>query len=136
MTFSRLDTSVLLQRPGSRTCRKVRPQCAMDKTKLAARSGLRLSRSKTIREKVHESPFHACTRPSRSTRDPVFRLGWREPCHCTRTPSQLESESLEVQLGVDGGTVTLMTTADGGFTLDGEAFRRVVAREPIEIVPD
>ena len=37
-------------------------------------------------------------------------------------PPQLESESVEVRLGDDGGTVTLLTTADGGFTLDGEAF--------------
>ena len=37
-------------------------------------------------------------------------------------PPQLESETVEVKLGDLGGTVTLMTTAEGGFTLDGEAF--------------
>jgi len=37
-------------------------------------------------------------------------------------PPRFESESVEVRLGDAGGTVTLMTTADGGFTLDGEAF--------------
>ena len=37
-------------------------------------------------------------------------------------PPQLGSESVEVRLGDDGGAVTLMTAADGGFTLDGEAF--------------
>ena len=37
-------------------------------------------------------------------------------------PPQLEPETVEVQLGDHGGTVTLMTTAEGGFTLDGEAF--------------
>ena len=37
-------------------------------------------------------------------------------------PPQLDPETVEVQLGNHGGTVTLMTTAEGGFTLDGEAF--------------
>ena len=44
------------------------------------------------------------------------------PPHKKLPPPQLESESVEVQLGDIGGTVTLMTTADGGFTLDGETF--------------
>jgi len=43
------------------------------------------------------------------------------PLH-SNPPPQFESESVEVRLGDDGGTVTLTTTADGGFTLDGEAF--------------
>ena len=37
-------------------------------------------------------------------------------------PPPPESEAVEVRLGDNGGTVTLMTTAEGGFTLDGEAF--------------
>ena len=44
------------------------------------------------------------------------------PLHSKIPPPQFESESVEVKLGDGGGTVTLMTTADGGFTLDGEAF--------------
>ena len=37
-------------------------------------------------------------------------------------PPQFESDAVEVQLGDNGGTVTLITTADGGFTLNGEVF--------------
>ena len=44
------------------------------------------------------------------------------PLHSIIPPPQFEPESVEVKLGDGGGTVTLMTTADGGFTLDGEAF--------------
>ena len=42
--------------------------------------------------------------------------------HSKIPPPQSESESVKVRLGDAGGTVTLITTADGGFTLDGEAF--------------
>ena len=53
-----------------------------------------------------------------------FGLAGGSPVTAQQTPPplQLESESVKVQLGDDGGTVTLMTTAEGGFTLDGEAF--------------
>ena len=44
------------------------------------------------------------------------------PRHRKIPPPPTESEAVEVRLGDNGGTVTLMTTADGGFTLDGEAF--------------
>ena len=44
------------------------------------------------------------------------------PLHSKIPPPQFESESVEVRLGDDGGSVTLMTAADDGFTLDGEAF--------------
>ena len=37
-------------------------------------------------------------------------------------PSQSHTEPVEVALGENGGTVTLMTTEAGGYTLDGEAF--------------
>ena len=96
----------------------------MEETKPATGSGPCRSRGKPIREKVHESQFHEDSRTSRSTRHPVVRSGWRRPRRRTTKspPPQFESESVEVRLGDDGGTVTLMTTADGGFTLDGEAF--------------
>ena len=53
-----------------------------------------------------------------------FGLAGGSPATAQETPPppQFESESVEVQLGDAGGSVTLMTTADGGFTLDGEAF--------------
>ena len=38
------------------------------------------------------------------------------------TPLSFEPEAVEVSLGDTDETVTLMTTEDGGFTLDGEAF--------------
>ena len=44
------------------------------------------------------------------------------PPHSKIPPPQSESRSVEVELGSNGGTVTLITTTDGGFTLDGEAF--------------
>ena len=96
-------------------------------------SGPRRSHGKPIREKVHESQFDEDPRTSRSTRHPVVRLGWREPCHRTKNspPPQLESESVEVTLGDHGGTVTLITTADSGFTLDGEPFAGG-AENPVE----
>ena len=38
------------------------------------------------------------------------------------TPPPFQSEAVEVALGDNGGTLTLMTTEAGGFTLNGEAF--------------
>ena len=37
-------------------------------------------------------------------------------------PPPFEAEAVEVALGENGGTLTLMTAEGGGFTLDGEAF--------------
>ena len=37
-------------------------------------------------------------------------------------PSPFQQEAVEVALGESGGTVTLMTTDDGGYTLDGAVF--------------
>ena len=93
----------------------------------------RQGRGKPIREKLHETPFHACSRPSRSTRDPLVRLGqlWTRRRTAKSPPPQFESESVEVKLGDHGGTVTLITVADGDFTLDGEAFAGG-AENPVE----
>ena len=37
-------------------------------------------------------------------------------------PSSFQPQTVTVILGISGSTVTLMTTPDGGFTLDGRAF--------------
>ena len=49
----------------------------------------------------------------------------------TPAPPPFQSEAVEVALGDSGGTLTLMTTEDGGFTLDGEAFTGG-AESPVE----
>ena len=47
------------------------------------------------------------------------------------TPPPFQSEAVEVALGDNGGTLTLMTTEAGGFTLNGEAFTGG-AESPVE----
>ena len=52
-----------------------------------------------------------------------FALASGGPATAQETPPPpTEPGTVEVQLGDIGGTVTLMTTAEGGFTLEGEAF--------------
>ena len=53
---------------------------------------------------------------------PVDPVGPVTPPSPPPAPGAFEPGAIEVQLGQHGGTVTLMTTEAGGFTLDGEAF--------------
>ena len=52
----------------------------------------------------------------------AFGLAGGGPADAQEPPPPFEPAAVEVELGDYGGTVTLMTTADGGFTLEGEPF--------------
>ena len=53
------------------------------------------------------------------------------PAPAPAPPPAFQPEAVEVALGDSGGTLTLMTTEAGGFTLDGEAFTGG-AESPVE----